>query len=97
MADNDTFIPTYETCDEVSDRCPVEATIYGTNLSYGAAVFFAISFLLFCLIQIWVSSCRIGLKSISQLPFILLPFYVGCTAASTPPWIRSLFYQDGYT
>ncbi|KAM0322870.1 hypothetical protein ACHAQA_009211 [Verticillium albo-atrum] len=53
MANNDTFIPTYDSCDELSDFCPVEATIYGTELSSGAAYFFGISFAICLLIQIY--------------------------------------------
>lgn len=53
MAGNDTFIPTYDTCDEVSDLCPVEATIYGAELSKGAAVFFGIAFLTCFIVQIY--------------------------------------------
>lgn len=53
MGDNDTFVPTYDTCDEVSDRCPVEFTVYGTDLSKGAAAFFGIAFLICLLAQIY--------------------------------------------
>jgi RTA1 like protein len=52
MSNSEPFIPTYETCDEVSPQCPVEVTIYGTELSYGAALFFAIAFFLCFLIQL---------------------------------------------
>ncbi|KAK1994065.1 RTA1 like protein [Colletotrichum falcatum] len=44
MSTNDTFVPSYDTCDEVTDRCPVELTVYGTYLSKPAATFFGIAF-----------------------------------------------------
>ncbi|KAH6686792.1 RTA1 like protein-domain-containing protein [Plectosphaerella plurivora] len=53
MSGNDPFIPTYQTCDKVTPQCPVEATIYGTELSFGAAVFFAIAFFLCFLVQLY--------------------------------------------
>ncbi|KAK1997108.1 RTA1 like protein [Colletotrichum falcatum] len=45
MSVNDIFVPSYDTCDEVTDRCPVELTVYGTYLSKPAATFFGIAFL----------------------------------------------------
>ncbi|CRK15821.1 hypothetical protein BN1708_011564 [Verticillium longisporum] len=57
MASNDTFIPTYSSCDELSDLCPVEATIYGAKLSSSAAYFFGIAFAVCLLIQIYFG-CR---------------------------------------
>ncbi|GKT49822.1 uncharacterized protein ColSpa_10003 [Colletotrichum spaethianum] len=44
MATNDSFVPTYDTCDEVTDQCPIEFTVYGTYLSKPAATFFGIAF-----------------------------------------------------
>ncbi|GKT54247.1 RTA1 like protein [Colletotrichum tofieldiae] len=44
MSTNDTFVPSYETCDEVTDQCPIELTVYGTYLSKPAATFFGIAF-----------------------------------------------------
>ncbi|KAJ0140459.1 Sphingoid long-chain base transporter RSB1, partial [Colletotrichum tanaceti] len=53
MSTNDTFIPTYETCKEVSDECPVEFTVYGTDLSKPAATFFGIAFGVFLVLQLY--------------------------------------------
>lgn len=53
MSGNDTFIPTYDSCDEVSDLCPVEFTIYGTYLSKGAAYFFGIAFAICLVVQLY--------------------------------------------
>lgn len=50
---NNTFIPTYSTCEEVSELCPVEATIYGGALSQPAAVFFGVAFFICLLAQIY--------------------------------------------
>ncbi|KAK2034163.1 RTA1 like protein [Colletotrichum zoysiae] len=44
MSGNKTFVPSYDTCDEVTWRCPVELTVYGTYLSKPAATFFGIAF-----------------------------------------------------
>lgn len=53
MPNNETFVPTYDSCDEVSDLCPIELTIYGTYLSKGAAYFFAIAFAVCFLLQVY--------------------------------------------
>ncbi|KAM0223812.1 hypothetical protein ACHAPA_002401 [Fusarium lateritium] len=50
---NETWVPNYENCDEVSTRCPVEYTIYGDYLSEGASVFFAVAFALLFIAQIF--------------------------------------------
>ncbi|KAK1989148.1 RTA1 like protein [Colletotrichum cereale] len=44
MSANDTFVPSYDTCDEVTARCSVELTVYGDYLSKPAATFFGIAF-----------------------------------------------------
>ncbi|KAK1597129.1 RTA1 like protein [Colletotrichum navitas] len=44
MSTNHTFVPSYDTCDEVTYQCPVELTVYGTYLSKPAATFFGIAF-----------------------------------------------------
>lgn len=54
MSDNDTWTPNYNDCDDVSDRCPVEYTIYGDYLSTGAPAFFGIAFLLLFLMQLFL-------------------------------------------
>ncbi|KAM0343932.1 hypothetical protein ACHAPU_007986 [Fusarium lateritium] len=48
---NETWAPSYDNCDEVSQRCPVEFTVYGDYLSKGAAAFFTIAFALLLLAQ----------------------------------------------
>ncbi|KDN70285.1 putative RTA1 like protein [Colletotrichum sublineola] len=53
MSSNDTFVPSYETCDEVTYRCPVELTVYGAYLSKPAATFFGIAFLACAVFQLY--------------------------------------------
>ncbi|OLN96266.1 Uncharacterized protein C17G6.02c 1 [Colletotrichum chlorophyti] len=53
MENNDTFVPSYDTCDEVSTQCPVELTIYGTCLSKPAAIFFGVAFVFSLVIQLY--------------------------------------------
>lgn len=48
------FRPSYDTCDEVTDRCPVEYTMYGTELSKGAAYFFGIAFAGLLILQVYL-------------------------------------------
>lgn len=47
------FQPTYDNCDEVSDKCPIEATAYGINISEAAPVVFGIGFLICFLAQLY--------------------------------------------
>ena len=53
MSGNDTM-PSYDSCDKVSDECPVDFTIYGDYLSTGASAFFGIAFLLCFLVQFFL-------------------------------------------
>lgn len=46
------FIPSYDTCDDVSDLCPIEATLYGHRPNLGAAIFFALLFTVCFLAQL---------------------------------------------
>lgn len=48
------FIPNYRTCDEVTPRCPVSATLYGDYFSEGASYFFAICFGILLLAQAYL-------------------------------------------
>ncbi|KAI8648168.1 hypothetical protein NCS57_01484600 [Fusarium keratoplasticum] len=52
MADSN-FKPGYDTCDEVTPQCPVEATLYGDYFTKGPIIFFAVAFGLLLLYQIW--------------------------------------------
>ncbi|KAJ3550019.1 hypothetical protein NM208_g198 [Fusarium decemcellulare] len=47
------FQPSYDTCKAVSEKCPVEATLYGDYFTAGACVFFALGFAVMLLLQIW--------------------------------------------
>lgn len=53
MADNATFVPNYRTCSELSDRCPIEFTVYGTRLNEGTAIFFGVAFLICLIAQLY--------------------------------------------
>ncbi|KAF5670895.1 phospholipid-translocating ATPase [Fusarium heterosporum] len=50
---NETWVPSYDNCHEVSQRCPVEFTVYGDYLSKGATVFFTMAFALLFLAQVF--------------------------------------------
>jgi hypothetical protein len=50
---NETWVPNYDNCDEISTRCPVEFTIYGDYLSKGASAFFAVAFTLLLIVQVF--------------------------------------------
>ena len=47
------FKPTYESCSEVTELCPIEATIYGSLFNLPANVFFAVVFGLVLAVHIW--------------------------------------------
>ncbi|KAM5346013.1 hypothetical protein ACJ41O_011874 [Fusarium nematophilum] len=50
---NTKFEPSYDTCKAVSDKCPVEATLYGDYFTTGACVFFALAFGAMLILQLW--------------------------------------------
>ncbi|KAL0938224.1 RTA1 like protein [Colletotrichum truncatum] len=100
MANNDTFIPTYETCTELSDRCPVEFTAYGTNLSKPAAAFFGIAFVVCFILQLyfglrartWSFMIWLGLGTI----FEILGYW-SRTKLADNPWDKDAFAQQYLT
>jgi hypothetical protein len=100
MSANETFVPTFETCEEVSAQCPVEASFYGTELSSGAAAFFAIAFGVLLLGQIWYTwkgrmwsfSVWFGLGTLLEVVG-----YVARGALSDNPWSQPAFIAQYLT
>ncbi|KAH7311524.1 RTA1 like protein-domain-containing protein [Stachybotrys elegans] len=96
MSSNNTdlFPPNYSNCDEVDDRCAIEFTVYGTELSGPAAVFFAIVYILLLLAQLyfgfrgrmWSFTIWLGLGSLLEILG-----YLGRFALSRNPWELNAF------
>lgn len=91
---NETFVPNYDNCKEVSDKCPVEFTIYGDNLSEGAAAFFAIAFALLFFAQIfqgfraktWSYMIWLGIGTVFEVLG-----HVGRFGLARNPWQQNVF------
>ncbi|RGP63016.1 hypothetical protein FLONG3_10061 [Fusarium longipes] len=91
---NETWVPNYDNCKDVSDKCPVEFTIYGDYLSAGASGFFTIVFALFLLAQIfqgiraktWSYMIWLGIGTICEVAG-----HVGRFGLSRNPWQQNLF------
>ena len=91
---NDTFVPNYDNCDEISDKCPVEYTIYGEYLSDGAAAFFAVAFALLLIAQIfqgfkartWSYMIWLGIGTILEILG-----HIGRFGLAKDPWSQNLF------
>lgn len=47
------FVPGYDTCDEITPQCPVEATLYGDYFTKGPIIFFVVAYALLLAYQIW--------------------------------------------
>ncbi|WQF75128.1 Putative RTA-like protein [Colletotrichum destructivum] len=100
MSTNDTFIPTYETCKEVTDECPVEFTVYGTDLSKPAATFFGIAFGFLLVLQLyfgirsrtWSFIIWLGIGTI----FEVLGYWARTKLAENP-WDLDAFAQQYLT
>ncbi|KAK6207720.1 RTA1 like protein [Colletotrichum tabaci] len=100
MSTNETFIPTYETCKEVTDECPVEFTVYGTDLSKPAATFFGIAFGVLLVVQLyfgirsrtWSFIIWLGIGTI----FEVLGYWARTKLAENP-WDLDAFTQQYLT
>ncbi|TQN74155.1 Sphingoid long-chain base transporter RSB1 [Colletotrichum shisoi] len=100
MSTNDTFVPTYETCKEVTDECPVEFTVYGTDLSKPAATFFGIAFGVLLAVQLyfgirsrtWSFIIWLGIGTI----FEVLGYWARTRLAENP-WDLDAFAQQYLT
>ncbi|KAH7197872.1 RTA1 like protein-domain-containing protein [Fusarium flagelliforme] len=91
---NDTFVPNYDNCNEISDKCPVEFTIYGDYLSDGAAAFFAITFALLLIAQTfqgfkartWSYMIWLGIGTLFEVLG-----HVGRFSLAKNPWRENVF------
>jgi len=93
MASSQTpFIPSYDTCEQVSLTCPVEATLYGYAPNYGASIFFTVLFGLALVFQIMYG---IYTKTWSFMTGICIGViletagYTGRIAMHHDPWNRN--------
>jgi hypothetical protein len=94
MSGNDTFVPSFETCKEVNDQCPVELTLYGDYFSKGGNIFFGGGFAILLLIQLVLG---IKLRAFSY-PFYLFigtameaVGYLGRVVMAYNPWVFAAF------
>jgi hypothetical protein len=91
---NETWVPNYDNCDEVTDKCAVEFTIYGDYLSGGAAGFYTIAFGLLLLAQIfqgiraktWSYMIWLGIGTIFEVVGHVARF-----SLSRNPWQQNMF------
>ncbi|KAK2676356.1 RTA-like protein [Fusarium oxysporum f. sp. vasinfectum] len=91
---NETWTPNYDNCDKVSDRCPVEYTIYQDYLSEPASGFFAIAFALLFLAQIlqgfraktWSYMIWLGIGTVFEVAG-----HVGRFGLGRNPWQQNVF------
>ncbi|KAM0430156.1 hypothetical protein ACHAPT_006164 [Fusarium lateritium] len=94
MANDTLYPPTYDNCDDISDRCKVEFTIYGAELSAAAAIFFWIAFAALFLVQIFFG---IRARTWSYMIWLALGTllevlgYTGRYALSRNPWQLNAF------
>ncbi|KAM0330918.1 hypothetical protein ACHAQA_003874 [Verticillium albo-atrum] len=96
----DTFIPTYNTCDDVSPQCPVEATIYGNYFTTIACVFFVAIYTVCLLTQVyfgylskaWSFAVWLGIGT-----FFELAGYGARTIMSKNPWNFNAFLVQNMT
>ncbi|KAM5341331.1 hypothetical protein ACJ41O_014362 [Fusarium nematophilum] len=91
---SDLYPPTYDNCDDVSDRCTVDLTIYGDYLSGAAAIFFGAVFALLFIAQIilgirgkmWSYTLWLGIGTAFEVIG-----YVGRYLLSRNPWSLNSF------
>lgn len=100
MSDNPSSLPpgyeppSFNTCDDVNERCPVEATIYGDYFTSGACIFFVAIYGLLLMGQsylgfrarTWSFSIWLNIGIISELMG-----YSGRLVMSYNPWIYDAF------
>ncbi|KAM5368476.1 hypothetical protein ACJZ2D_009546 [Fusarium nematophilum] len=87
--------PSYDTCsDGVSDRCPVEASLYGDYFNLGACVFFVVAHGIALIPQLWFG-IRARTWSFTLWLAIGTIFeimgYVGRVIMSSNPWVYNAF------
>ncbi|KAM0207353.1 hypothetical protein ACHAPQ_007588 [Fusarium lateritium] len=87
--------PSYETCaDGVSERCPVELSLYGDYFNLGACVFFAVAFGLALVPQLYLG---IRARSWSYMVWLAIGTlfeligYCGRIVMSSNPWVYNAF------
>ncbi|KAM0424479.1 hypothetical protein ACHAPT_010404 [Fusarium lateritium] len=86
--------PSYATCDKVSDRCPVEASLYGDYFSLGGCTFFVVAYGIALVFQLWF-----GIKARTWSYSIWLAIgtlfeligYAGRVVMSSNPWVYNAF------
>ncbi|KAF6827379.1 hypothetical protein CMUS01_09033 [Colletotrichum musicola] len=86
--------PSFDSCDGVSARCPVEATLYGDYFTVGACAFFVAAFTLALFLQIWLGwrskawsfATYLGLGTIFELAS-----YAARIVLANNPWIFGAF------
>jgi hypothetical protein len=83
------FVPGYNTCDAVSDQCPVSATLYGDYFTKNAVIFFSAAYALLLALQVyytwksraWSFAAWLGVGTIFELAG-----YVCRVVAANNPW-----------
>jgi hypothetical protein len=94
MSDEEPFVPNYRTCKELSDICPIEATVYGTKLDYGSNIFFAVAFLACFIAQLYFG---IRAKTWSYMVWLGIGTafeiigYIGRFMLARNPWSMNAF------
>lgn len=92
--DTEPFFPSYTTCDEVSDICPVEATLYGDYFTTAACAIYAFGFATLLIIQAyfagrgtsWSFTIWLAIGTVLELVG-----YVARTIMSYNPWSFEAF------
>lgn len=93
MSGNGTFVPSFETCTEVTDLCPAEITLYGDYFSKGNIVFLG-GFGIMALIQLILG---IKLRAWSFTFFLVVGTlmeavgYLGRSVMAWNPWVFAAF------
>jgi hypothetical protein len=97
---NDTFHPSFGNCPQVSDICPVEATIYGDYFTTSACTAFAFAYAVLILSQAyyagkgtsWTYTIWLGIGTIFELAG-----YSARIIMSYNPWIFEAFLVQNMT
>lgn len=86
--------PSYKTCDGVSERCPVELSLYGDYFNLGACIFFVVAHTLLLIAQsylawksrAWSFAVYLGIGTIFEIMG-----YAARIALAKNPWIYDAF------
>lgn len=86
--------PTFSSCDDVNELCPVEATIYGNYFNTGACIFFTAIYGILLVAQVylcwrartWSFGVWLGIGTISECMG-----YAARIAMSYNPWVYDTF------